>query len=302
MTNTQKQKLRMYVALLAFLKSNPDVLAKLPNANEYIAQLEAIIASIQADDLLQKQDISEKTRKKNQLQKDLIGAIVDISEKIQAYASFVKNDELLRAVKYTESDLKRLLDIELLQTAKKLSLSVDENLSALTPYALTAETQVVYNKQITSFADYLPDLHQQRMDRKDSTERLIKEFATADEVIDNIDLLTKIVSKTEPKFYSNYLTTRKVDYAYGTVEFVGYVLDAQTGNGIPNALVTVTPKEEGDEPIAKNTAAKGGFQIKTIGMGIYTVTVTKLGYATQTIEIIITGDKPYNLTVKLVKS
>jgi len=54
MSNNQTQKLRMYVALLAFLKSNPEVLAKLPNVSGYIAQLESLVAAIQADDLLTK--------------------------------------------------------------------------------------------------------------------------------------------------------------------------------------------------------------------------------------------------------
>jgi len=302
MSNNQTQKLRMYVALLAFLKSNPEVLAKLPNVSGYIAQLESLVAAIQADDLLQKQDPKETTRQKNQAQQNLIAVTVDISGKCQAYAAYVKNDQLLKAVKFTESELRHLVDIELLQTAKGLYQKVNDNLKELAPYGLTAETQVAYNNRIGLFENALPSLHQERMDRKDITERLIKEFSAADGVIDNIDLLAKIVNKTEPKFYADYLRTRKVDYAYGTVEFVGYVVDAETGEGIPNAVVIVTPKEGGDEPIEKNTAAKGGFQIKTIGAGFYNVTVTKLSYATKTLDIVITGDKPYNLNMKLERS
>lgn len=302
MTNSQKQKLRMYVALLAFLKSQPDVLAKLPNISGYITQLESIVAAIQADDLLQKQDWGELTRQKNILQIKLIGNAVDVSAKCQAYAAFIKNEALLKAVKFTESDLTRLVDIELLQTTRGLYQKVNDNLPGLAPYTLDADTQVDFNQNIAAFEAALPYLHQGRMDKKGLTDRLIKEFTEADSVIDDIDLLAKIVNKTEPKFYTDYLDTRKVDYAYGTVEFVGHVLDAASGEGIPNATVKVVVKEGDDEPIEKLTASKGGFHIKTIDSGIYTVMVTKLSYITQTIDIIITGDKPYNLTIKLVKS
>jgi len=65
--------------------------------------------------------------------------------------------------------------------------------------------------------------------------------------------------------------------------------------------VTFTLKDGTADPIVKQSTEKGDFQIKTIAPGIYTVTVVKLGYLTQTLTITLPGDEPYSLDVKMVK-
>ena len=49
------------------------------------------------------------------------------------------------------------------------------------------------------------------------------------------------------------------------------------------------------------TAAGGGLSIKSLGEGNYTVTFSKIGYATQTLNVSITGDALNTIDVTLVK-
>jgi len=116
-----------------------------------------------------------------------------------------------------------------------------------------------------------------------------------------MDKEVEIIRSSEPKFYSEYKTIRKVDLPTDVMQVVAKITDSETGAGIPNATATLTLDGGKADPIVKQSAEKGGFQIKTIAPGIYTVKVEKLGYLTQTLSIIITGDEPYNLAVKMVK-
>jgi len=56
-----------------------------------------------------------------------------------------------------------------------------------------------------------------------------------------------------------------------------------------------------DVVLDKLTAAGGGVNIKSIDEGKYTVDVSKLGYATQTLHFIVTDDQTNALAIKLVK-
>ena len=302
MTNVQTQKLRMYVALLAFLKSNKDVLAKLPNIDGYITDLDTVVTRINADIELQKQSLADLTKQKNQLQANLIDNTVDVSRKFQAYAAYSKNDALLKAVKFTESDLIHLIDIELLQTSKSLYAKVNTYLAALTPYGLTADTQTAFGNNITLYENVIPELNQGKRDRKSLTIQISDDFDTADTVIDNIDLLVEVVHISEPKFYSDYQSARKVGTVFGTVQLLGKVTDAASGDPIANVTAAFTLNGNSEPDIIKQTATKGGFMVKSIEQGIYAVDISKFGYQTQKLSIAVSADEPYNLNVKLVKS
>jgi len=64
----------------------------------------------------------------------------------------------------------------------------------------------------------------------------------------------------------------------------------------------LTLNDSTKDPIVKLSADKGGFQLRTITPGYYTVTMTKIGYETQTFTITVMGDNPYNLDIKAVKT
>ena len=301
MTTLQIQKLRMYIALRILLRANPAILAKLPNANELLTALDNAIAEIQANDLLKKKTANEIKEIINASRANLTRDILSTSRKIQAYADYKKDKALLKDTKYTDSSLLGLSDVELVQIAKSLYGKVNLYLKELEPYELTAETQKALMNDITLYETSSPQLDAKNREQKNITAAIVENYKTADGIVASLDKQVEIVHDTEPAFYKEYRTTRKVEVPKDVVQVVAKITDAQTGAGIPNATVTLTQTDATADPIVKQSAEKGGFQIKTIPPGIYTVTVVKLGYLTQTLSIIITGDEPYDLVVKMVK-
>jgi len=301
MTNFQIQKLRMYIALSILLKENPAILAKLPNGTKLLTALDNAIADIQANNLRQQESDAILREQLDELHKNLVNNIIATSRKMQAFADSKKSNALLKDIKFTKTDLANISDIELVQIAKKLHETVNLYLAELETYELDAETQKTLLADITIYETTAPKLDKWLRDQKEITNILRVNFKTADEIVASIDKQVEIVHDSEPEFYKKYKTTRKVDVPVDVVQLVAKITDAERGAGVPNATVAFTLNDSTAEPIVKQTAEKGGFQIKTIASGIYTVKIQKIGYQTQTLTITLPGDEPYSLDVKLVK-
>ena len=301
MTNLQIQKLRMYIALSILLKENPAILAKLPNGTKLLTALDNAIADIQANNLRQQESDAILREQLEELHKNLVNNIIATSRKMQAFADSKKSNALLKDIKFTKTDLANISDIELVQIAKKLHETVNLYLAELEKYELDAETQKTLLADITIYETTAPKLDNWQRDQKEITNILRINYKTADEIVSSIDKQVEIVHDSEPEFYKKYKTTRKVDVPADVVQLVAKITDAERGAGVPNATVTFTLNDSTAESIVKQTAEKGGFQIKTIASGIYTVKSQKIGYQTQTLTITLPGDEPYSLNVKLVK-
>lgn len=301
MTTLQIQKLRMYIALRILLRANPAILAKLPNADELLTALDNVIAEIQANDLLKKKTANEIREIINALRDNLIRDILSTSRKIQAYADYKKDKALLKETKYTDTSLSVLSDVELSQVAKSLYATVNLYLPELQRYELNPQTQATLMNDATQYETSSPQLDAKNREQTTLTATIAENYKTADGIVASLDKQVEIVHDTEPAFYKEYKTTRKVEVPKAVVQLVAKITDAETGAGVPNATVTLTLNDSSNDPIVKQTAEKGGFQIKSLPNGIYTATVVKIGYLTQTLTLTLPGDEPYSLDVKLVK-
>jgi len=146
-----------------------------------------------------------------------------------------------------------------------------------------------------------PESGKSEVDKKSTTSYLAEAYKKADRVLSDMDKEVEIIRSSEPKFYSEYKVIRKIDLPTDVMGLIAKITDAETGTGIPNATATFTLNGSTAEPIVKQSAEKGGFQIKTIAPGIYTVVITKIGYNPQTLTVTLPGDEPYDLAVKMVK-
>lgn len=301
MTSLQLKKLKMYIALRILLNENPAIVAKLPNGTKLLAALDNAITDIQTNSLRQQESDRILREQLEELQDNLEKNIITTSRKMQAFADDKKSNALLKDTKYTKTDFAGLSYIKIAEIAKKLHETVKLYLPELEQYELNAETQKSLLADITIYETTYPKLDNWQRDQKEITNILGVNYKTADEIVSSIDKKVEIIRDSEPEFYKKYKTTRKIDIPIDVVQLVAKITDAENDAGIPNATVTLTLNDSTAEPIVKQTAEKGGFQIKTIASGIYTVKVQKIGYQTQTFSITISGDEPYPLDVKLVK-
>jgi len=301
MINLQERKLQMYLTLRVLLRAYPEVLAKLPNGEEYLKALDVVILNIQNNvELKQKGTTTIKNQQKEQ-KAQLKSRILEDRQKLKAYANYQNNTSLIEFCSTTETKLGKLNDTEFVVYAKSLYGYIGEALPNLKRYLLTAETQASLLDLITGFELINPALSNAEGSYKNLSGNLVENFKEGDAIVAKLDVEVELIKSTDTQVYNIYCTKRKVDYNANSNDLVAKITDGETGAGIPNATATFTLNDSTAEAIVKQSAEKGGFQIKTITPGIYTVVITKIGYKAQTLTITLSGDEPYDLAVKMVK-
>jgi hypothetical protein len=298
----QQSKLKMYLTVRIFLLSNPTITDKLPNFAEFLAALDAAILQIQTNSEEQHFDTKGITDNKQQNRDALIIVTADASAKMQAFAKYTHDTVLLAEIKFTKTDLLHTSALVLVDIANGLYNRIDAHLADVTPYGLTAASQTSYRTVIDAFAASIPQTRQSQLKTKENTLLEAQGIAAADEALGNIDSVVEIVRLTEPIFYAGYKNARKiVGQGTGTLQVQGIVTEAATAQPIPVATLAFRLNGQTEVVLEKETAAKGGFSIKSLPEGIYDVTVTKVGFQTQTVTVIVRWDQLCNVEVALEK-
>jgi hypothetical protein len=206
----------------------------------------------------------------------------------------------LAETKFTKSYLKDASDLLLKDISKGLYERIDENITKLTTYGLTVDSQTTYQTAIVGYDEAIPQPRQSQLEKKENTLLLDQGFVMADKAIDNIDLGVEILRLSEPVFYAGYKNARKiVEQGSGSLQVSGKITDAGTGLPIMDATLLFRLNGQTEVVIEKHTAAKGGFMIKSLTEGTYQVSISKTGYQTQTKVINVTPDKLCTLDVAL---
>jgi hypothetical protein len=302
MTSKQESKLKMYLMLKIFLQSNEAVTATLPNFPEFMAALDAAILQIQTNDEQHQYNTKGVTDNKQQSKEALITATADASRKMQAFARYKNNPVLLAETKFTETYLKGISSIELLNSSNGIHTRINTFLPELTGYELTVESQATFKQVINNYAEAIPQTRQSQLGKMESNLKVDQGFETGDAATANIDSVVEIVRLSQPNFYQGYKNARKIlAQGTGSLQVQGKIIDASTGLPIPDATASFSLSGQTAVVIEKQTAAKGGFNIKSLAEGIYDVTITKVGYQTQTVSATVSWDALCEVDVALVK-
>jgi len=124
----------------------------------------------------------------------------------------------------------------------------------------------------------------------------------------NIDAIVEIVKLAQPNFYSGYKSVRKlIETGIGSLAVKGLVTDAVSGVPLKNVSLSFVLDGNGTKlkastsasALVKKSAAKGGFNIKTLAAGMYNVTIRKNGYADQAATIAVSDGESSVLNVKM---
>ena len=300
MTSRQESKLKMYLTLRIFLRANATITALLPNIEEFLTALDTAILQIQQNSV---QQVSGKAHEdKKETRDELEMATLDYSKKIQAYALYTKDSNLLAETKILKYDLNNATDIELTNMSKGLHGKIEPHIPNVTGYFLTVNTQSDFMNLIVKFESYIPARRQNQLDQTDSSKLINSGFDMGDEAIDHIDSVVEIVRLMHPDFYDRYKATRKIIVTGGSsLSLRGTVTDADTGQPLTDATLTFCLNGHIDPVLVKKSADKGGLQVKSLNEGIYQVTVSKIGYLTQTLTITVSASEMYVLEVKMVR-
>lgn len=318
MTSKQESRLSMFLAVKDYLTANATIVSALPNYSGYFTTFQNSITGIQTYAEQQMFDKTGISASKKQLRSTLVALAVDTSRKLTAYAKFANNQVLLKETKFTESDLKSSADTALRDYAQGIYDRAQTNLTALTPYGVTAATQTALQAAITTFVASIPKPRLGITDKKLSTIQLANNFDAADTALENIDIIIELVRVTQANFYNGYKAARKIiETGTNSLSLKGVITDAATGEPLKGVTINFCPecveptqkaaangmsaaKEE--VVLTKRTAEKGGFNIKLLPEGVYKVTIKKNGYQEQVVTVAVTDGEMGDLNIGLMKN
>lgn len=308
MKSRQDSKLSMYLATKDFLTKNAAVVNPLPNYSGYFDAFVAAIAKITADSEKQKFDKSGNKTFKVQQKNALVLLTVDTARRLQLYALQSNNPLLRSETRYSESTLRNSSDNELQREAHGVWSRAEENLEALAPYGITSATQEVLLAAANGYQEVIPKPRVGTSETHQITMQLNLGFAAADIALENIDGIVEIVRMAEADFYNGYRSVRKTIQTGHTLMAVkGRVTDAADGQPLKNVLLSFSPAGNGNRlklaqttrPLIKKTAEKGGFNVKILPPGSYSVYIQRSGYAEQTAMLAVTEGIMSVLNVQL---
>jgi len=298
----------MYLATKDFLTKNVAVVNSLPNYSGYFDAFTTAIAKITADSEQQKFDKRGNKTFKEQQKGSLVLLTVDTARRLQLYAMQSNNPLLRSETRYSESALRNSSDNELQREAHGVWSRAQENLEALAPYGITASTQNALLTAANGYQEVIPKPRVGTSETHQITLQLNIGFAAADSALENIDGIVEIVRLEQSDFYNGYRSVRKTIHTGRTLMAVkGRVTDAANGLPLKNALLSFTPVGNGKRlkmaqmvnPLVKKTADKGGFNVKILPPGSYSVSIQRSGYADQTVSLALTEGIMSVLNVQL---
>lgn len=286
MTNYQESYEKMSSAKVSYLAANATITATLPNYAGYYTTVQNTIAQILAAKVQQEADKSGDTKTKKLLRTSLISQTIDVGRRVVAYATNVNNNALLALVNYTESDLKRSTDSNLVSICQVIRDNANTNVAALATYGVTAAIITNLQTAITNFNATIPKGRVDTTDSGEATQLLVTLFKTLATNWSKIDTLVEMVRISQPNFYSEYVKVSKViETGAGSLALKIQANDALTGEPEANVTVTLTPvngqlksvASNGKKPIVKKTAKGGGAHEKNLPDGTYNYTAKKTG-------------------------
>lgn len=304
MNKKQMNRLNMYLAVKAYLLSKLDFFTNLPFFTEVFNDFKAFIAMIQAE--IEKQSFDPKglTKAKQQLKQELALITGDNKRKIYAYALHFKNIVLMSEMKISQTSLNASSNAQLTEIAEGIINRAELYLNDLTPYGITAATQLIFRAAIDNFENVIPNRELNDIDLSLSIRKLADGIKNAALKLEEIKALAEIIHTTEPDVYRAFIRTTKV-IEFGTHSIVvrGQVSDSITKDGISKVTIKFLNADGSElQPVLlKKSAAKGGFIVKSLAEGIYLVKLTKIGYTDLTITITVVSGELCKINVVMNK-
>ena len=312
MTNKQESRLSMYLTFRDFQVPYATITNSLPNYTINSTAFLNAITQIQAVAEQQKMGKKGITVIKNQFKESLIVMSADYARKLGVYAKFNNNPTLANDVKFTESKLRQVADTAVKDYAQIVYDRAQPIVASLATYGITPATQTVLLKAISDYNASIGKPGATRVEGGKTTQQLDNLFAIADSALANMDLAVEIIRLTQVDFYNSYKNARKViDTGVGSLAVRGLVTDAVSGEPVKGATLSFVLEGNGTmqkgakkaiESVVKKTAEKGGFNIKSLPSGMYTVIIKKVGYADQVATVAVADGDLTELNIQLNKN
>ncbi|MGL2966117.1 carboxypeptidase-like regulatory domain-containing protein [Flavobacterium sp. XGLA_31] len=293
MNQMQERKRSMYYVVEDYLATVPA--ATIASMPEFEAKFTVFMNVV---DKIRTQSESQTTNRigyrmvKDDLKLDMTKKAIDVASRVKAYA-INTNDVVLREEMYQRiSNLYKRPDTVCADICQFIYNKGQLLLTALAAYGVTNELLDALNDSIGAYTSYIPKPRAGIVERKQATEEMMRLFKASDATLSSLDALITMLQFTDKEVYDAYFSSRKIIRpSYRTIALKGIITDAE---GLPLSKVDV--RVDGTSIIRK-TSSRGGFEIKDLDSGTYTVVLQKAGYAATTTEVAITATERTVVTV-----
>jgi len=304
MNAKQENRFNMYLVVRAYLLTQATVLSKLPFFSDLFDAFQAFIASIERE--IEHQSFNKKgvAISKKELKQHLATIAGDNARKLYAYALFIKDQVLQSEMQIPQSILEKKSDAKLKETSEGIYDRAQLHLDDLEAYEITADTQLILRGAIDDFVDSMPSPRLNGTGTTEVTRKMAEDIIGADDQLSKIKATIEIVRLTEPAIYQAFVKSCKViEYGSRSIAMKALVVDAVTKLSLKGVTVWVKHADgtELQPKLIKKTAAKGGLNVKSLEEGVYIVTLSFVGYVTQTITITIHNGELCKLFVEMSK-
>jgi hypothetical protein len=309
MTTDQRVRLNMLLSVRNYGNQNEQTVKNIPKFASSFEKLKSTTDEIQLIGEIQGVNKTGLTSDKNKLKKSLIGMAIKNSNKVAILAKQTNNDTLLKEVRFNESQLIRLPEVKLKEQVQIIYDRTEANIGSLGEQGITPETQKIFLETITAFNKALSTPRTGIAIKREATKKLLVRFATADSLIEIMDLAAGSAKDEFPDFFNGYKTSRKlIDTNTGLLALKATAKDLASGEPIHGVLFTFIHEadkltgSDGIEEITRKTAKKGSLNIKNMQAGTYQVTVRKPGYKQKEVSVIVAEGERSELVVELEKA
>jgi hypothetical protein len=206
----------MYNAVQSLLNQNAVIWEPVPAMVNTIKSFELLLAEIETYQQIAQGNKKGITLQKAAQQELVISHTYELLSVLYAMATRTNNPVLESKVNFTESDLLKKRDTQLVSVCLMIAEIGTEYLADLSVYGVTESELIILKEEIKLFADNLPTGRISVSERKAANEKLRDLFVQVDALLKKqLDRLMIRYRKSHPDFYSLYQNTRRI-VNYGT--------------------------------------------------------------------------------------
>jgi len=301
MTQFQENKVNSLETLILFCDQQTGTTANLPEFDQNLAELKSTLEEIKLAAAKQKTGLTGIAADKKQLRTRLSNLGSDTARKLTSYATLKNQLTLLGTINFTNSDFNRFSDLELRDHCQIVYDTAQVIIGELGSYFINDETQSNLQAAINDFSSSMSAPRLGTTTKSQLTQQLVVLFKRAEVAETRMDASVELIRTSNPDFYNGYQAAGKVIQRGKTsLSVKGVVTEAQTGNPIKGVAVTFIPvngtaklnvASGNGAGLVKKTAAKGGFNVKSLESGTYQVLFQKPGYTDATQEVNVTNSE-----------
>jgi hypothetical protein len=294
MTQTQERTLSMYLLIVQYLQNNATVVS-VPGFQNLLNRFENTVNDIRDIEQLRINDDSAiQSASKKDLRMQCLTALENILDMLKAHADISNDTVLAQKTNIQFSLLKRLADTAFAADCDKYYQIAVSNAAALVPYGITAAYLADFRQVIDAYISVITQPRAAIISRADNTVILRNLFVKGKKEMESLTLQVTTKRITAPNFYSQFIKSSKIIDNGSTLRALSIALKAEDGTPLRAFTFTFTRIADG-KIFEYKTNENGNIVRQFFKDGIYTLTITKVGYTPYTDTIQIEAGTTYKI-------